>query len=84
MSARSIKILFISWTALAGFISFMGLLVGDTWQVLAGFRGLLWGITVLDLRDTNQELKEARKQMDIVVEELQKVRQILDLEKISR
>lgn len=84
MSARSIKILFISWTALAGFISFMGLLVGDTWQVLAGFWGLLWGITVLDLRDTNQELKEARKQMDIVVEELQKVRQILDLEKISR
>lgn len=62
----------------------MGLLVGDTWQVLAGFWGLLWGITVLDLRDTNQELKEARKQMDIVVEELQKVRQILDLEKISR
>jgi hypothetical protein len=84
MSARSIKILFISWTALAGFISFMGLLVGDTWQVLAGFWGLLWGITVLDLRDTNQELKEARKQMDIVVEELQKVRKILDLEKVSR
>lgn len=84
MSARSIKILFISWTALAGFISFMGLLVGDTWQVLAGFWGLLWGITVLDLRDTNQELKEARKQMDIVVEELQKVRQILDLEKVGR
>ena len=84
MSARSIKILFISWTALAGFISFMGLLVGDTWQVLAGFWGLLWGITVLDLRDTNQELKEARKQMDIVVEELQKVRKILDLEKVGR
>jgi hypothetical protein len=62
----------------------MGLLVGDTWQVLAGFWGLLWGITVLDLRDTNQELKEARKQMDIVVEELQKVRKILDLEKVSR
>jgi hypothetical protein len=84
MSARSIKILFISWTVLAGFISFMGLLAGDTWQVLAGFWGLLWGITVLDLRDTNQELKEARKQMDIVVEELQKVRKILDLEKVSR
>jgi hypothetical protein len=84
MRARSIKILFISWTVLAGFISFMGLLAGDTWQVLAGFWGLLWGITVLDLRDTNQELKEARKQMDIVVEELQKVRKILDLEKVSR
>lgn len=62
----------------------MGLLVGDTWQVLAGFWGLLWGITVLDLRDTHQELKEASKQMDIVVEELQKVRKILDLEKVSR
>lgn len=84
MSARSIKILFIAWTALAGFISFMGLLVGDTWQVLAGFWGLLWGITVLDLRDTNMELREARKEMDVVVEELQKIRKILDLEQKLR
>ena len=91
MSARSIKILFIGWTALAGFISFMGLLVGDTWQVLAGFWGLLWGITVLDLRDEiketreiREELKEARKQVSTMVEELQKVRQILDLEQKVR
>lgn len=69
----------------------MGLLAGDTWQVLAGFWGLLWGITVLDLRDEiketreiREELKEARKQVGTIVEELQKVRQILDLEKVSR
>lgn len=84
MSSRSIKILFISGTALAAFTSFAGLLAGDTWQVLAGFWGLLWGITALDLRDTHQELKEARKQMDTVVEELKKVRQILDLEQKVR
>ena len=91
MSARSIKVLFISWTALAGFISFMGLLTGDTWQVLAGFWGLLWGITVLDLRDEiketreiREELKEARKQVSTMVEELQKVRQILNLEQKVR
>lgn len=69
MSTRSIKILFISFTALAGFIGFTGLLARDTWQVLAGFWGLLWGITVLDLRDTQQELKEAQEE----VHELRKV-----------
>jgi len=72
-------------------MSFTGFLVGDTWQVLAGFWGLLWGITVLDLRDEikenrelREELKESRKQVAIVAEELQKVRQILDLEQKVR